>query len=76
MATEVLNVGKNKTTEDGDRPAAKTTVKLSVDLHRKLRILAGDVGEDIGDYLDQVLRPVIERKYQQFTDRESGRREG
>lgn len=44
-------------------------MKLAADLHRKARTVASDLGLDLADYLDQVLRPIIEQAHKALGDR-------
>jgi hypothetical protein len=43
----------------------KTTVKLWEDLARKAKIVAAIRGVDLFDYLDSIIRPVVERDHSQ-----------
>ena len=49
--------------------SAKTTVKLKADLHRKARTVASDLGIELWEYLDQVLRPIVEKAHKALGDR-------
>lgn len=63
MTAGVVDVGRKKGDKSTEASTEKplTTVKMRTDIHRKLRTLASFHDEDLADYLDIVLRPVIER---------------
>ncbi len=69
--TNGVHLVAKKTGRAGGEPAKqpKTTVKLSVDVHRKLRTIASDQGLEIGELLDQILRPIVEKGYRALGDR-------
>lgn len=73
MASGTINVAKKKLPADepaGDKPAVgKTTVKLAADLHRRARVVASDAGLDLSEYLDQILRPIIDQAYRDLGER-------
>lgn len=66
--------------QSGDSNAGKTTVKMKVDLHRKARTVASYNGLELADYIDQVLRPIIDKAFaemaREIQDGESGRAKG
>lgn len=74
MHSGTLIVPKKTPGEDTPKATPKTTVKLAADLHRKARTVASDLGLDLADYLDQVLRPIVEKAHKALGDRIS--REG
>jgi len=45
------------------RPDQRTRTKLSSRLLRKARMVAASQGVDVQEYLENVLRPVLERDY-------------
>jgi hypothetical protein len=45
------------------RPDQRTRTKLSSRLLRKARMVAASRGVDVQDYIEAVLRPVLERDY-------------
>lgn len=46
-----------------DAGDGKTTVKLRVDLHRKARTVASFLDLELTDYLDGVLRPIVDKAF-------------
>jgi predicted DNA binding CopG/RHH family protein len=55
------------------RPDQRTRTKLSSRLLRKARMVAASQGVDVQEYLEAVLRPVLERDYKHmFLDSLSG----
>lgn len=72
MVTRVRKVAKKSSDEkggEGDKPARKTTVKLSADLHRRARTVASDLGLELSEYLDRVLRPIVDKAYKELGHR-------
>lgn len=56
-----------KTKPQSDQPApGKVSVKLAADLHRKARTVASYHGLELVDFLDQQLRPIVERLFAQM----------
>lgn len=49
----------------------KTTVKVWEDIAHKAKIVAAIRGVDLFDYLDSVLRPIIERDHKQDVAKEA-----
>jgi len=47
-------------------PRSRTTVKIDVDLHRKARTVASYNGLELVDYLDQIIRPVVEKAFREM----------
>lgn len=57
-----------------ERPMAKRndeSARIDSDVMRKARILAGDQGVSIVEYLSEKLRPVVDREYDAFLARET-----
>jgi hypothetical protein len=57
-------MGKEKSGQS--RPGRREVVKVPSPLLRKARMLAASEGIDVRDYLEKVLRPVIEADYGQL----------
>lgn len=78
MASTVLRepMARKKPAEGGqgraeDKPG-KTTTKVAADLLRKAKMIATFRDQDLYDYLDGVLRAVVERDYEQMIRGEAG----
>jgi hypothetical protein len=48
------------------RPEKRRAVKVPSPLLRKARMVATSQGVDVRDYLEKVLRPALERDYEQI----------
>lgn len=59
-------MGKEKSGQS--RPGRREVVKVPSPLLRKARMLAASEGIDVGEYLEKVLRPLIETDYEQLFD--------
>jgi hypothetical protein len=62
-------VGRKK--KPGKMP--QQTAKIAADLHRKAKALCAHRRAEMFDYLDAILRPVVERDWEEFI-REEGKR--
>jgi hypothetical protein len=57
--------------EEGVSEPKKTTMKVAPDLLRKARMVSLDKGVDLYDYIDTLLRAVVEADYRAMIDREA-----
>jgi hypothetical protein len=51
---------------------ATATTKIAADLHRKVKAMCAHRKVDMFDYLDAVLRPVVERDWERLIREERG----
>jgi hypothetical protein len=58
----------NEKSGQSRRPAKREAVKVPSPLLRKARMLAASKGVPVQDYLEQALRPVLERDYVRIFD--------
>jgi hypothetical protein len=63
-------MAKRKASKEGEAPG-KTTVKLAEDVARKARIVAAIRGVDLFDYLDSIVRPIIDRDHERAVREEA-----
>jgi hypothetical protein len=68
-AVEEVRVGRKRAEPESGKP--KTTTKVYMELLRRARIVAIHREIDLFDYLDGILRPVIDRDYDKMI-REEG----
>src|SRR4051794_9811551 len=52
--------------EGGEQPGKKTTMKVAPDLLRKAKMVAVYKDEDLFDYIESILRPAVDRDYDQM----------
>ena len=69
-------MAKKKPTTDGggpsgEQPGKKTTMKVEPGLLRKARMVSLYKDVDLFDYIDGIIRPVVERDYAQMIRREA-----
>jgi hypothetical protein len=69
MPAGIMTVAKRKPPGEAPKPVPKTTVKLAADVHRQLRTIASDMGLELSEYLDQVLRPIADRGIRELAQR-------
>lgn len=67
-AVREIAVAKKKTDGQPGRQEARplTTVKVDKDLLRRARTIASYRGLDLGEYVDAILRPVVDRDFAQI----------
>jgi hypothetical protein len=63
MTTRAYPVAKKTSGAGGETAPSKTTVKMDSELHRKARTVASYHGKELVDFLDELLRPAIEKAY-------------
>jgi hypothetical protein len=61
MVIGTLAVAKKKP-EPAVEPS-KVTIKIKADLHRKARTVASHRDVELIDYIDELLRPLVEKHY-------------
>jgi hypothetical protein len=59
----------NEKSGQARRPGKREVVKVPSPLLRKARMLAASKGVAVQDYLESVLRPVLERDYEGIFDK-------
>lgn len=63
MTARAEPVAKKPSKVGGEGASGKTTVKMDSELHRKARTVASYRGKELTDYLDELVRPMIEKAY-------------
>lgn len=64
MTTASLKMARKRKPAQPDEPnPGKVTVRLAADLHRRARTVASFHGLELVDFLDQVLRPIVDRMF-------------
>lgn len=77
MSAMVANMPREKSEKKNEQPAPHEAgekpiknVKLTPSFHRKLKVIAAEVGKDLGEIIEAEMRNFIEREWQRI--RQSG----
>ena len=71
MTAQTAREPMSRKRKDGEGRPQKTTTKLDAEVLRKARTVALYRDKELFDYLDAIVRPVVERDYHKMIEEEA-----